>query len=155
MISIKDSIEIKAPPEKVFNWLINIRTGRDYQTWHPDHVDWQWIKGKPFQEGSVALFEEYLHGRMHRLKFKCTRVIPNRLIEYKPSFPMSILMSRGQFAMEPRGAESCSFTAAINFREGPFFKKLFTKQMEDLKQHMKEEDENLKRIIEAQPNIHD
>ncbi len=149
MISIKDSIKINAPAEKVFNWLMNIGTGKDYQAWHPDHVDCQWVKGKPFQKDSVALFQEYLHGKLHRLRFKCTKVMSNRLIEYKPSFPMSILMSRSQFVIEPRGARSCTFTAVIIFREGPFFKKLFNKQMEELKQHMKEEDENMRSIIEG------
>ena len=49
MIVLKDVIEIKASPEEVFAWLINIKTGKDYQAWHPDHVDWQWIKGEPFE----------------------------------------------------------------------------------------------------------
>lgn len=62
---------------------------------------------------------------------------------------MSILMFRSQFAIEPRGAGSCTFAAVISFREGPFFRKLFTKQMERLRQHIKEEDENRKRIIEG------
>lgn len=149
MISIKDSIGVDAPAEMVFSWLMNIRTAKDYQTWHPDHVDCQWTKGEPFQEGSVALFVEYLHGKPHKLRFRCTRVIPNTLIEYEPSFPMSILMSRSQFVIEPKCEGSCRFTAVINFREAPFFERLFDKQMESLKQHMKEEGENLKRIIEG------
>ena len=101
MVTLTDSIEIKATPEQVFTWLTNIRTGKDYQAWHPDHVEWQWIKGEPFQTGSVAFLEEYMHGKMHKLTFVCTKVVPNRLIEYKPSFPMSILMSKGQFAIDP------------------------------------------------------
>jgi hypothetical protein len=149
MVTLTDSIEIKATPEQVFTWLINIRTGKDYQAWHPDHVEWQWIKGEPFQRGSVAFLEEYMHGNMHKLTFVCTKVVPNRLIEYKPSFPMSILMSKGQFAIDPRGEKSCIFTAAISFREGPFFRRLFRKQTEDLEQHMKEEGENLRKILEG------
>lgn len=149
MISIRDSIEIDAPAEIVFSWLMNIRTAKDYQAWHPNHVDCQWTKGEPFQEDSVVLLEEYLHGKPHRLKFQCTRVIPNKLIEYKPSFPMSILMSRSQFVIEPKGTGSCKFTAVISFREGPLFGRLFGKQIESLKQHMKEEGENLKRMIEG------
>ena len=62
MIVLKEVIEIKASPEEVFAWLINIKTGKDYQAWHPDHVDWQWIKGEPFEKGSVVYLKEYLHG---------------------------------------------------------------------------------------------
>ncbi len=149
MITLTDSIEIKTTPEHVFNWFTNLRTAEDYRAWHPDHVDWYWIKGEPFQEGSIVYCEEYIHGNEYKLKFMCTKVVPNRLIEYKPSFPMSILMSKSHFIMEPKGENSCVLTAAISFREGPFFKKLFIKQIEDLKQHMKEEGENLKKTLES------
>jgi len=59
-------------------------------------------------------------------------------------------MSKSQFIIEPKDEKGCVLTAAINFRKGPFFKKLFTKQIEGLKQHMKEEGENLKKILERQ-----
>jgi uncharacterized protein YndB with AHSA1/START domain len=148
MVTLTDSIEIKTTPEHVFNWLTNIKTGKDYQAWHPDHVDCRWTKGEPFQVGSVLYFEEYLHGEMHKLKFLCTKVVPNRLIEYKPSFPWSIFMPKSQFVMEPRGEKACVFTATISFRAGSLFKKLGKKRVEAVKQHMKEEGENLKKILE-------
>ncbi len=148
MVTLTDSIEIKATPEQVFNWLTNIKTGKDYQAWHPDHADFRWTKGEPFQVGSVVYFEEYLHGEMHKLKFLCTKVVPNRLIEYKPSFPWSIFMPKSQFVMEPRGEKGCVFTATISFRAGSLFKKLSKKRVEAVKQHMKEEGENLKKILE-------
>ena len=96
-MTLEDSIKIKTTPEHVFNWFTNLRTGEDYRAWHPNHVDWYWIKGEPFQEGSIVYCEEYIHGNKDKLKFTCTRVVPNRLIEYEPSFPMSILMSKSQF----------------------------------------------------------
>ena len=58
-------------------------------------------------------------------------------------------MSKSQFVFEPKDEQSCVFTAAIVFREYPFFKKLFNKQIADLKQHMKEEGENLKKMLES------
>jgi len=149
MMTLEDSVEIQTMPEHVFNWFTNLRTKENYRAWHPDHVKWQWVKGEPFQKGSIVLCEEYIHGKLHRLKFVCSDVVPNRLIEYKPTFPMSILMSKSQFIIEPKGEKSCVLTAAISFREGPFFKKLFNKRMEDLKQHMKAEGENLKKILES------
>lgn len=59
MMTLEDSIEIKTIPEHVFNWFINLRTGEDYRVWHPNHIDWRWIEGKPLQEGSIVYFEEY------------------------------------------------------------------------------------------------
>ena len=149
MVAITDSIEIRATPEHVFDWFINLKSREDYRAWHRDHLDWYWIIGKPFQEGSTVYCEEYIHGKKHRIKFICTKVVSDRLIEYKPSFPMSILMSKSQFIIEPKDENSCVLTATISFREGLFFKKLFRKQTEALKQHMKEEGENLKKILES------
>ena len=149
MMTLKDSIEIKTMSEQIFNWLTNLRTREDYQAWHPNHVEWYWIKGEPFQVGSIVYCEEYIHGNKDKLRFICTKVIPNRLIEYRPSFPMSILMSKSQFIIEPKNETSCVLTAAISFREVPFLKKLFSREIEALQQHMKEEGENLKKILES------
>ncbi|MFH1775516.1 MAG: SRPBCC family protein [Chloroflexota bacterium] len=150
MITLTDSIEIKATPEKVFNFFTGIKTAKDYRAWHPDHVEFVWLKGEPFQEGSIVYFEEYLHGRLHKLKFVCTKVVPNRLIEYRPTFPLSLFAPKNQFIMEPKGKKGCVFTATGSFRAGPLFKKLGRRQLEGTKQHMKEEGESLKKILESQ-----
>ena len=149
MAVITDSIEIRTKPEHVFDRFMNLRSREDYQAWHPNHVEWYWIKGEPFQVGSIVYCEEYIHGNKDKLRFICTKVVPDRLIEYKPSFPMSILMSKSQFTIEPKDENACVLTATISFKEGLFFKKLFSKQIEALKQHMKEEGENLKKILES------
>jgi hypothetical protein len=48
MIKLKDSIEVKASPEKVFQWLTQrMKDKESYRAWHPDHVDIRWIKGEP------------------------------------------------------------------------------------------------------------
>ena len=150
MITLKDSIEIKATPEKVFAWLTNMKDKESYQSWHPDHVEWIWVKGEPFEEGSIVYFEEYLHSEKHKLKFLCTKVVPNRLIEYNPLFPWSIFMLKSGFTMESKGQNNCSFTATINFRSVPFIKRILKSQLEATRLHMKEEGQNLKRILEEE-----
>jgi len=92
MIKLKDSIEVEAPPQKVFDWLLQrMKDKESYQAWHPDHVDILWIKGEPLQEGSILYAEEYLHGDLHKLKFRITKIVPNRVIEYRSLFPLSLL----------------------------------------------------------------
>jgi len=149
---LTDSIKIKAPPEKVFNFLTALKDDESYKAWHPDHLVLHWIKGEPFQEGSVVYFEEYLHGKLHRGKFIATKVIPNRLIAHKPPFPLSILFPGNQFVMEPTDDEGCIFTASIKIRMGPLSRRLSRRQLESVKRHMKEEGENLKVILEKQGN---
>ena len=148
MITLTDSIEIKTTPEKVFAWLTNIKNQENYQAWHPDHENCVWVKGEPFQEGSIAYFEEYIHGKLHGLNFLCTKRVQNRIIEYRPLFPWSLFMPKSQFAIEPRCEKSCIFTATINLRAGPLFKKFGGKRLDTIKQHMKEEGENLKKALE-------
>lgn len=153
MMTLKDSIEIKATPEKVFEYLLQLFKDKEaYQAWHPDHVDVRWIKGEPLQEGSIVYAEEYLHGELHKLKFLITKVVPNKKIEYRPLFPSSIFAPGNTFLIEPKGENSCMFTAIGRFRAGPLFKKLAKNRIEATKQHIREEGENLKKMLEEEQN---
>ena len=149
-MTITDSIKIKAPPEKIFNFLTSLKDTESYKAWHPEHVVMRWIKGEPFAEGSVAYFEEYLHGKIHKAKFICTKVVSNRLIEYRPPFPLSIIFPGNQFIIEPVDEGNCIFTATVRARMGPLSKRLSRKRLEGVKRHMKEEGENLKAVVENQ-----
>ena len=69
-IVLTDSIEIHATPEEIFAFFLQIVDDASYRAWHPeDHVAFRWIKGKPWQERSVAYAEEYIHGKLHKFKF--------------------------------------------------------------------------------------
>jgi len=151
-MTITDSIKIKAPPEKIFNFLISLKDTESYKAWHPDHVVMRWIKGEPFAEGSKAYFEEYLHGKIHKAKFICTKVVPNRLIQYRPPFPLSIIFPGNQFIIDPIDEGNCIFTATVRARMGPLVKRLNKRQLEGVKKHMKEEGENLKAVVEDWEN---
>ena len=149
MITLTDSVEIEATPEQVFDWLVErFKDKESYQAWHPDHVDIRWIKGESLQEGSIVYAEEYLHGELHKLKFVITKVVPNRVMEYRPLFPLSIFAPGNAFLIEPKGENSCIFTATGSLRAGPLFEKLGKSRIEATKQHMKEEGENLKKALE-------
>ena len=148
MATVKDSIEIKATPDKIFDGLIKVFSSQEYyKKWHKDHVKCQWLKGKPFEEGSILYVEEYLHGELHKMKFLSTKLEPNRKIEYRFLFPMSIICPKGLFIVEPKG-ESCIFTASLTFRFGWLFSKFAKGKVDAMKNHMREEGENLKKLLE-------
>lgn len=68
---LTESIEIKTTPEKIFNFLTGIVDDDSYRAWHQkDHVRLRWLEGKPWAEGSVMYAEEYLHGKLHKLKLR-------------------------------------------------------------------------------------
>ena len=145
MITLKDTMEIKTTPDRIFDWLKN--QDKHYLEWHPDHVKCRWVKGKPVEEGSIFYVEEYLHGKLHKLKFLITKIEPNRKIEFKLLFPMSIICPTGSFIIESR-EKRCIFTATLSFRFGWLFSKLAKNRVEAIKKHIKEEGENLKRLLE-------
>jgi hypothetical protein len=149
MIIMEDSIKVQAAPEKVYEWLVQrFESDENYQAWHPDHVSIRWIKGSVLEKDSILYAEEYLHGKLHKLKFLITNVVPNRRIEYRALFPELLFAPGNAFLIEPDGEGACIFTARGLLRAGPLFKKLAKKQIEATKLHMKEEGENLKAALE-------
>ena len=150
---LTDTIEIKATPEKVFNFLTGIVDGDSYQAWHKeDHVSFRFLKGQPWKEGSVMYAEEYIHGKLHKFKFIITKIEANKRIEYTPvSSFIRKFFPKNEFLIEPKG-ESCLFIASGTYRIGwigkTFFKAVIEKGLASVKQHMKEEGENLKTMLE-------
>ena len=154
-VFLKDSIQIRTTPDKVFQFFCNLVDDASYRAWHPeDHVTWRWLKGPPWQEGSIGYAEEYLHGKLHKSKFIVTKVIPNREISYAPlSRWIRRYVPKMGFSMEPK-EDSCIFSAKVHGRlpllPRLFAKKRFEQGLASVQQHMKEEGENLKRILEKQ-----
>jgi len=144
MLVLKDSIKIKTPPKAIFEWLRHF--AGNYKAWHPDHITSRWVKGSNFRKGSILYAEEYLGGRLEKLRFKSTNYVPNRLIEYKLLFPESIVCSGGSFSVEPYDGGSI-FTATLSFRFG-FLSGIFRSRIDAIRRHMKEEGKNLKMILE-------
>lgn len=148
MTTLKDSIEIRTTPEIAFNGLIKVFSSQEYfKKWHKDHVKCCWIKGQPFEVGSVLYCEEYLHGDLHKMKFIGTKNEQNRKIEYKLLFPTSIICPKGSFIIKSK-ERSCIFTATLSFRFGWFFQKFAKSRVEAVTKHMKEEGENLRELLE-------
>ena len=157
---LTDSIEIKTTPEEIFDFFAHLVDDQSYSTWHPeDHVALRWIKGQPWEEeGSVVYAEEYIHGKLHKLKFIITKVIPNKRIEFAPlSRLLRIYFPKNIFAIEPKG-DICIFTASSCLRVGwlvkTFAKDRLKRGLSSLRKHMKEEGENLKRILESEVYSH-
>ena len=152
-VILTDSTKIKTTPEKLFDFLTSIIDDDTYRAWHKqDHVRLRWIKGEPWAEGSVLYAEEYIHGKLHKLKFKITRIVPNKRIEYTPlSRFLRRFFPKNEFIIEQKG-ECCLFIASGTYRLGwiarTFFRKTIENSLSGVKEHMKEEGENLKKILE-------
>ncbi|MDI6603456.1 MAG: SRPBCC family protein [Patescibacteria group bacterium] len=144
MITLKHSTEIKTTPENIYNWFKNIN--KNYKKWHPDHVKWINETGG-LGEGDIVYYEEYVHGKLHSNRSKITKIEENKKVEFKNLFPVSIICPKGSFSIEQKG-ETCIFTATFFIRFGWFFSRFAKQRLDAGKEHLREEGENLKRLLE-------
>lgn len=147
---LKDSIEIKTTPEKIWDFFYNLE--KNYKTWHPEeHVLFKWTEGKPMETGSKWYGEEYLNGKLRKFKGTISEAVPNRKISFKISFPISLASPGFEWLIEPKGSNSV-FTAISYIRCIGFYRLIAKKHMDEVievgKKHVKEEGENLKKILE-------
>ncbi len=145
---LKDSVKIKAPPEAIFSFFEDMEN--NYLQWHPDHVLYRWISGRSVKEGHIFYFEEYIAGKLLKKKVIFTQVIPHRHIEFAPAFwLMKLFLPRMVFRIEP-GSDGCRFIAEIHLRLGPLAQRANKKELDAVREHMRVEGVNIKRIVERQ-----
>lgn len=154
LLVLKDSIEIKARPEKIWGFFANLE--KNYTTWHPkDHVLFKWTKGKPMEVGSKIYAEQYVRGKITKYKGIVAEAVPNRKIVFRWSFPISLVSPKIEWLIEKKGPNSV-FTAITYMRCGKLFQKLFKKGTKDLiaahDKHVEVEGKNLKKILEKGNN---
>lgn len=149
MISLKDSIEIHTTPGQLFAWLE--RLPQEYRSWHPDHIACRVIHGSMLETGSEIECQEILHGKLHSMRFRMIKVVPGERVEFTVAG-----MGRGAFEAQPAG-EAVRFVAELDIGSespviGPLFDLVFShffqRRIEAMRQHMAEEGQNLKVILE-------
>lgn len=145
---LKDSIKVRASPEAIFRFFEEMES--NYLQWHPDHALYRWVSGRGVREGHVFYFEEYVAGKLLKKKVVFTHVIPNRHIEFTPTFwLMKLFLPRMLFRIEPE-SDGCQFIAEIHLRMGPLARRAHKKELEAVREHMRVEGVNIKRIVEQQ-----
>ena len=100
------------------------------------------------EEGSTIYAEEVVGGQLIKGKVTCVDVVPNRKFVLKLPFPRS-LFYKYEYLIEPRGAKT-TFTAFTYLKYPSFAKKRIESAVEVGKKHVREEGENLKKILEAE-----
>ena len=148
MLVLRDTIEIETTPEQIFEWFRHLDD--NYRSWHPDHVSCRYVRGHDLQDGSVLYAEEYLHGRLHRFKFRLTEVEAGREFKYR-IFPGV----RGGFRLRPteRGTE---FVAEIflgwsipilGALSDAVLNVFFSDHIEAIRRHMRDEGIHLRALL--------
>lgn len=142
---LKETTKLRAQPDEVFAFLEKME--QNYLRWHPDHVQFSWVKGQSLKEGHQAYFEERIAGKLLKKTVVYTRIVPNEHIEFVPTFRlMRLFLPRMLFHLEPSSG-GCLLTQEIHVRTGPIGAWLNRKEFDAVRQHMKEEGEGLERLL--------
>jgi uncharacterized protein YndB with AHSA1/START domain len=145
---LEASTEIDEPPDVVFRFFEEIEDR--YREWHPDHVTFRWVTGEGLEVGNEAYFEEWIGGELQERTIRYTTVEPNRYIEFKPTGRLiGLFVPHISFTVEPEDG-GCRVTQRIKVRTGPIGRRLNRKEFDAVREHMNEEAENLKRIVERE-----
>ncbi len=149
MIVIQDTVTIKTTPADVFHWFEHL--DEHYLSWHPCHVSCRYLKKHRLEVGAVLYAEEYLHDKLHKLKFNLTEVVPDQEFQYRV---MPGIRGGFQFLENIKGVDvkaelqigwDIPFIGAFIDMVMSF---LFSGLIKVLKQHMREEGENLRTLLE-------
>ena len=114
MITLKDSIEIKTTPEKIFDWFKNLN--KHFTKWSPCHKKFVKLTGG-MDVGDIVYYEQCCEGEWYRVKNKITKIEQREQgweIDYECLFPYSLLGIKGAFVGEKKG-EACNFIAIEYF----------------------------------------
>jgi len=145
MKTLRESIEINVSPEVIWDWFLNV--AENYLEWHPSHIKAIWETETRSEIGSILYAEEDIGEEFLKMRSKLTKLIPNRLYRFKTVGFLKFILVGGSFEIEPSENGSI-FTATLDFRMGKFLSKLVKKKVQQISQHMIEEGENLKKILE-------
>jgi hypothetical protein len=143
----EDSIQIAAPAEAGFAFFEDMEA--NYPRWHPDHLKFEWRKGRGLKAGNVFYFEERIAGKLLRKETRITEVVPGRFFAFAMVNPLfRFFLPRLSFAFEPDGAGH-RFKAELHLNGiGPLGRRLNAKEFDAVDRHMREEGENLKALLE-------
>ena len=146
-LTTQDSVEIETTPEKVWEFWADM--DKNYKTWHPqDHILFRWTKGKPMEEGSTMYAEEVVGGKLVKGKATFADIVPNRHFTLNPPFPQS-LFCQYEYKIEPKGSKTV-FTALTHLKFPAFSEKHIQRVIKLGEKHIKEEGENMKKILEGE-----
>jgi hypothetical protein len=147
-LAFEDSIEIAAPPERGFAFFE--RMDENYTLWHPDHLRFEWRKGRGLAVGNVFFFEELIAGKLQRKETRITEVVPDRYFAFTMVNPLfRFFLPHLSFGFTP-STGGFVFRAELRLHGiGPLGRRLNRLEFAAVETHMAEEGRNLKTILEA------
>lgn len=143
----EDSIQIQAAAERGFAFFEGMDA--NYTRWHPDHLKFEWRRGRGLAVGNEFHFEEVIGGQRQVKTTRIVEVIPDRFFAFTMVNPLfRFFLPRLSFGFEPQG-QGFLFRAEIRLHGiGPLGRRLNRREFEAVERHMAEEGQNLKALLE-------
>lgn len=136
---------IDTDPAAVFRFFETMED--HYEDWHPDHILFRWVDAGELKEGAEAYFEERIGGELQKKTVVFTAIEPDRSLEFRPTGWSRLLLPSISFSIEPDD-DGCTIIQRIKVRTGPIGRFLNRREFEAVRAHMREEGQNLKRLLE-------
>lgn len=148
---LKETTSVEVPSESVYRFFEEME--ENYERWHPDHIKFRWTEGSGLEQGAEAYFEERIAGKLQKKTVTFVEVTPDHYLEFKPtSLLVGLLMPHISFTIDAR-TDGCELTQRIKVRTGPIGAQLNKREFDAVRTHMREEGENLKRILEYEGRV--
>ena len=154
MIELIERSSIPAPTERV--WAFLEQLDRHYAQWHPEHLRWRTLRGRPLRTGTIWFADEWVGPLRISSRFFVVDDEPGRYFAYRIGFPARLVGAGGSFRLRSLGGDRCELveTARLGF-SAPLLGRLLdlvlglVLPLGEFRRHMREEGEGLIRIFEA------
>jgi uncharacterized protein YndB with AHSA1/START domain len=147
---LRDAVVVEAPPETVFGFFRGMDEDR-YLAWHREHLAFRFEEGDRIEAGARAYFEEEIGDEHLASTVRYTEVRAPEYIEFRDEDRLTRLFNpKNTFGFEPVDGGT-RVVAEVHLRIGPL-ERLSSQvhhELEELRRHMREEGENLKRLVES------
>ncbi len=147
-MQLVDSVWIRTSAESVSAFFESMEN--HYLEWHPAHRLFRWERGRGLHEGVEFYFEETIGGKLMKKRVVFTHLVPGRHIEFTfKNRLLRLFLPRMSFQIDPED-DGVRVTAEIYVRTGPLGAWLNRREFDAVRQHMREEGENLKAMLEPE-----
>lgn len=152
MTSIVEPTPLGASPSRVWEYFTEMQA--HYLDWHPARLAWQDLKDQVTTPGGVILADERI-GRLRLAgRFVAEEARAPSYLRFRIGPPFSLVRAGGWFRVDPTGDGECAVSAGshLGYRT-PLIGRLLDLAfqawlpLDELRRHMRDEDENLARLV--------
>jgi hypothetical protein len=154
VIELLQRTAVPAPVERV--WAFLERLDDNYARWHPEHLRWRTLRGRPLRTGTVWFADEWIGPLRIASRFFVVADEPGEYFAYRIGFPARIVDAGGSFRLRDLGNGECELieSAHLAFRTpllGPLVDALLRAILPvgDFSRPMREEGEGLVKLFAA------